>query len=168
MPLDPERLFREHHAALYRYLVRLCGGDEETAKDAVQHAFLRLLERPPEEGNVRAWLYTVATNAVREWKGRSRRRNDLLTEHEHRVPTPGEEPRPDRIAEAREEAHRVQRALNALTERERSIVLLRAEGLRHREIAEAVGTTTGSVGTMAARALKKLSELVDLDGGEAA
>lgn len=168
MPLDPEGLFREHHAALYRYLVRVCGGDEETAKDAVQHAFLTLLERPPEERNVRAWLYTVATNAAREWKGRSRRRNDLLSEHEHRVPRPGAEPGPDRVAETREEARRVQEALNALSERERTIVLLRAEGFRHREIAEAVGTTTGSVGTMAARALEKLSALLDLDEGEAA
>jgi DNA-directed RNA polymerase specialized sigma24 family protein len=33
---------------------------------------------------------------------------------------------------------------------------MREEGFSHREIAEAVGTTTGSVGTMFARALTKL------------
>lgn len=168
MTLDPEALFREHQTALYRYLVRLSDGDEATAKDAVQHAFLTLLERPPENENVRAWLYTVGTNAVRKWKGGSRRRSDLLTENEDRVPSPGQEIPPDRMAEVREEAQRVREALSSLSERERSILLLRAEGFRHREIAEAVGTTTGSVGTMAARALKKLSELMDLDGGEAA
>jgi RNA polymerase sigma factor (sigma-70 family) len=50
----------------------------------------------------------------------------------------------------------VRRALACLSEKERTILLMREEGFSHREIAEAVGTTTGSVGTMFARALTKL------------
>jgi DNA-directed RNA polymerase specialized sigma24 family protein len=34
---------------------------------------------------------------------------------------------------------------------------MREEGFAHHEIADAVGTTTGSVGTMIARALNKLA-----------
>jgi DNA-directed RNA polymerase specialized sigma24 family protein len=37
------------------------------------------------------------------------------------------------------------------------------EVFSHREIAEAVGTTTGSVGTMIARALDKLATRLQLD-----
>jgi DNA-directed RNA polymerase specialized sigma24 family protein len=40
---------------------------------------------------------------------------------------------------------------------------MREEGFSHREIAQAVGTTTGSVGTMVARALDKLSAALALD-----
>jgi RNA polymerase sigma-70 factor (ECF subfamily) len=158
--LDAEALFHEHHEALFRYLLHL-SGDEAMARDAVQHAFLRLLERPPEHENVRAWLYTVATNAVREWKGTSRRRSELLNENKDRVPVPGPEPEPDRSWEAREEIRRVRKALDELGARDRTILLLRAEGFKHKEIAEVVGTTTGSVGTMAARALDKLARRLD-------
>jgi len=43
------------------------------------------------------------------------------------------------------------------------VLLMREEGFAHREIAEAVGTTTASVGTMIARALDKLARLLPLD-----
>lgn len=44
-------------------------------------------------------------------------------------------------------------ALGRLKERDLGIPLLRAGGLKHREIAEGVGTTTGSVGTLLRSAL---------------
>lgn len=160
MALDPEALFREHHLALYRYLVRLTG-DEATAKDAVQHTFLRLMERPPVDENPSAWLYTVATNAVRDWARREQRRGALLEERKERVPGPYPEPGPERRLERRAARERVRRALSSLSRRDRAVLLLRAEGFRHREIAEAVGTTTGSVGTMIARALDRLATALD-------
>jgi DNA-directed RNA polymerase specialized sigma24 family protein len=49
-------------------------------------------------------------------------------------------------------------ALSALSPKERSAVLMREEGFAHREIAEALGTTTGSVGTLLARALDRLGK----------
>ncbi len=54
-------------------------------------------------------------------------------------------------------------ALATLNEKERTVLLMREEGFTHREIAEAVGTTTGSVGTMIARALDRLAERLPLD-----
>jgi DNA-directed RNA polymerase specialized sigma24 family protein len=50
-----------------------------------------------------------------------------------------------------------------LGEKERTVLLMREEGFSHREIADAVGTTTGSVGTMIARALDKLAAELPLD-----
>ena len=54
-------------------------------------------------------------------------------------------------------------ALAGLSGKERMALLMREEGFAQREIAEAVGTTTGSVGTLIARALDKLAERIDLD-----
>ena len=54
-------------------------------------------------------------------------------------------------------------ALSELSLRDRTVLLMREEGFTHREIAEAVGTTTKSVGTIVARALDKLAGLLDLD-----
>ena len=58
-------------------------------------------------------------------------------------------------------------ALATLSDKERAVLLMREEGFTHREIAEAVGTTTGSVGTMIARALDKLAQRLDLDAEDA-
>ena len=59
---------------------------------------------------------------------------------------------------------RVRSALATLSEKERVLLLMREEGFKHREIAAAIGTTTGSVGTLIARALAKLAEHLDRTG----
>lgn len=155
--MEVESLYDAHRLALVRYLARHCG-DPDLAEDAAQEAFVRLAERPPtRDENLRAWLFTVATRiAIDEARAR-RRRGDLLEGAPDRVPV-GDAPDPPDEALARAEARRrVRVALDRLDERERTILLLREEGFAHREIAEAVGTTTGSVGTMIARALRKLA-----------
>jgi RNA polymerase sigma-70 factor (ECF subfamily) len=166
VPLDVETLFREHNVLLFRYLVRL-SGDEAMAKDAVQHAFLRMLEQQPDGAHPRAWLYTVATNAVRDWTSRDRRRKALVEGRGESGPLGSPEPLPDEGLEAREEARRVRLALASLSVRDRTILLMRSEGFRHREIADAVGTTVGSVGTMISRAVERFARALGPARGEA-
>jgi len=154
--VNVEQLFEEHHDALYRYLVRLTG-DADLAADLAQEAFVRLVQRPPREMNLRAWLFAVATNLVRD-DARSRSRwRTLLRRGADRLPVPDPVRAPDSVAEGRERERIVRRGLEALSWKERTILLMREEGFTHREIAVAVGTTTGAIGTMAARALHKLS-----------
>jgi RNA polymerase sigma-70 factor (ECF subfamily) len=164
MPYDAAALFREHHGSLFRYLVRLTA-DEDLARDAVQHAFLKLLEHSPDDTNPRAWLYRVATNAVRDWGRAERRHERLLSDRVGQVPGPEPETPADEQLELRRMGERVRAGLAALGERERTILLMREEGFAHREIAEAVGTTTGSVGTMIARALDKLARALPTTAG---
>lgn len=159
--MDAARLYDEHHAALFRYLVRLTG-DDDVAADAVQETFTRLVAKPPRDDNVRAWLYTVATNVVRAWANRRRDRAPLL-ERGARAVTGDGPLDPDAAMEAAERRRAVRCALERLNEKERTILLMREEGFAHREIAEAVGTTTGSIGTMIARALDRLAADLALD-----
>lgn len=160
--MDAAKLFEEHHEALYRYLVRLTG-DSDVAHDAAQEAFVRLVTKPPRDEQPRAWLFTVATNLVRGWAGERNRRHALLQKAGPRVPVGEAGPDPEQIAEANEKRASVRRALETLSEKERTVLLMREEGFAHREIADAVGTTTGSVGTMIARALDKLAAALPLD-----
>lgn len=160
--MDVAALFAEHHSALFRYLARWTG-DPDVAADAAQEAFVKLLERPPKPGETRAWLFRVGTNAARE-SGRTRsRRIRLLQEAPGRAPAGDAPLSPDAMLDARERQRVVQQALAGLPERDRTLLLMREEGFSHREIAEAVGTTTGSVGTMIARALDKLAAELRLD-----
>ncbi|MFL5539666.1 MAG: RNA polymerase sigma factor [Longimicrobiaceae bacterium] len=164
--MDPAGLFAEHHGSLFRYLARLTG-DPDVAEDAAQEAFVRLMERPPAPGETRAWLFRVGTNAA--WlalRTRGRRRR-LLESAPLRIPIGDAPPAPDAAAETAEIRAKVRRALDALGERERQILLMQQEGFKYREIAEAVGTTTQSVGTMLARALAKLAAELRLDEEDA-
>jgi RNA polymerase sigma factor (sigma-70 family) len=160
--MDAASLYAEHHPALYRYLVRLTG-DADLAADAAQETFTRLLQKPPRDEHPRAWLFTVATNVVRAWSNRRRRRGELLEANGMRAAVSDPPALPDRAAEQQEIRAAVQLALESLSEKERTVLLMREEGFSHREIAEAVDTTTGSVGTMIARALDKLAEQLPLD-----
>jgi RNA polymerase sigma-70 factor (ECF subfamily) len=162
--VDVDALFAEHNTALVRYLTRLTG-DSEQAQDAAQESYLRLHTRPPvHTANLRAWLFTVATNVVRDqWKKQAPVREladapplALATDPQHD---------PHEQLERAERRQIVRRMLAKLTDRERTVLLMREEGFLHREIAEAVGTTTKSVGTMIARALRKLAGELGPAGG---
>ena len=128
---------------------------------------MRLVEQPPRDPRARTWLFTVATNIVRE-QGRTRaRRLELLG----RAPADallGEGARDPYLELQRGERRRaVARALAALAERDRTALLMREEGFSHEEIAHAVHTTTKSVGTIIARALHKLAAELGPDAAEA-
>ena len=148
-------LFANHHDALYRYLVRL-SGDPDVAADAAQEAFVRLLANPTAGPAERAWLFKVGTNYVFETRRTAARRARLLDGRGERLMA--DEPR-DPLAgvEADEQRRVVMAALSRLSDKERVAILMREEGFSHREIADAVGTTTGSVGTLLARTLERLA-----------
>jgi RNA polymerase sigma-70 factor (ECF subfamily) len=70
---------------------------------------------------------------------------------------------PHELVEAGDRRRAVTDALASLGHKERTALLMREEGFSHREIADAVGTTTGSVGTLIARALDRLAGVLALD-----
>jgi len=154
--LDVEKLFSEHYEGLFRYLVRLTG-DSDLAADVTQETFVRLVEKKPDNTGIRAWLYRVATNVVRDDARIRRRRIELLHRSPDRLPHGDPPLEPDRELELQDKKAMVRRALSALSTRDQTVLLMREEGFSHQEIAQAVGTTTKSVGSMIARALKKLA-----------
>jgi RNA polymerase sigma-70 factor (ECF subfamily) len=134
---------------VFRYLDR-ASGDPELAQDLAQETFLRLLRRGALPESPGAWLASVAMNLLRNEKSKQARRR--------RLDSPGraigahsegpEPPEPERG----EERKRARAALDRLPERERDLLLLRAEGLSYRELADALGLADASVGTLLARA----------------
>ncbi|MFC5177518.1 sigma-70 family RNA polymerase sigma factor [Nocardioides taihuensis] len=70
-----QQLHEEHAEVLWRFCLRLVGGDRARAEDVTQETLLRawrhrtVLESPP--AGVRSWLFTVARNIViDEWRSR--------------------------------------------------------------------------------------------------
>ena len=149
--VDPAVVFDHHHEPLRRYLVRLTG-DPELASDAAQEAFVRLLEQDPRPENPRPWLFRVAINLVRD-EGRKVQR--MRGAH---ADDPG---LPDRVVDRQTARRMVREAMEALSPRERQALLMREEGFKHREIADALGTTTGTIGTLLRRALEKAAKQLE-------
>jgi RNA polymerase sigma-70 factor (ECF subfamily) len=158
-----EELFEHHHASLFRFISRMTS-DPDFAKDIVQETFLSIAGKALPDGTQdfsKAWLYQLARNLARSGMRKSHRRWKLLRAQTHAVPIASPSPPPDVDAEREQARYAVRRALAALSEKERTVLLMREEGFTHREIAQVVGTSTGSIGTMFARALAKLEIALD-------
>lgn len=149
-----ETEFELHHAALFRYLHRL-SGDGDVAADLAQESFVRLMDHDLPAEQVRSWLFTVATNLLRDRARTRGRRSELLRKPAAR-PRNQESPE-DRVARL-ERVESVREALAQLPARDREMLLMREEGFRYAEIAEVVGVSASSVGTLLARALRRFEE----------
>ena len=150
---DFQAVYRELYPSLSRYVHRYTG-DTDAAADIVQDSFLRLLEHDLPRDEVRPWIFVVATNLARDRvRKRERRRRLLVANQEPRI-TSGS---PHEDLERAERVAAVRRALERLSERDRQMLLMREEGFRYSEIAEAVGVRSTSVGALVARALKRFS-----------
>lgn len=135
--------------SLHGYLGAL-GMSRDQAEDVIQETFLRFLRfRWPEstEESQRGWVFRVAHNLSmdvhrfqRRWS--MNRHDDTRTVRRHRV-DPGPSPEQQLLLEERR--RRVRNAFAGLIPKHRQCVLLRAEGLRYREIAEILGVSVQRV-----------------------
>lgn len=136
-----DALYRRHQGAVYRYCVGVMRSPEEAA-DASQSAWVRAFVALSTTGttvlNVRPWLYAIARN---ECLGRLRARRDIETVDVSGLEVAGGVV-PEEAHEAREELRALLSDLGALSERQRSAMLLREFcGLGADELAEALETT---------------------------
>ena len=167
----PARMRSEEFAAFcekrreraLRLAFRLLGGDQATAEDVVQNAFLRAhraLEGFRGDASLDTWFYRILVNEVqrqRRWQGAA---------PAVRRPTPRPrhapvDPRPTRDPGLR---RRIAAALERLSAGQReAFVLVHLEELTVNEAAEVLGKAAGTVKSHLHRALTALrSELADL------
>jgi RNA polymerase sigma factor (sigma-70 family) len=158
MSADWETVYRSTFPELVRYLYRKLW-DAERAHDLAQEAFVRALDRDP--ANPRAWLFTVAGNLARDEARQviRRRRHLTLIRAESSPADPG--PDPLERADRAERGVKARRALDALGERDREVLLLWSGGLSYQEIAERTGLAASAVGTTLGRARRRLAEAYD-------
>ena len=164
-----DRLFREYHQPLVRYLTRRLG-DGDAAEELAQETFVRAMRHGPVQRE-RAWLFAVASNLARDEARRSTRSRQRLALLRSELDADGgeaSEPEVFRLeAQAEATADRVREqalarsAVDALAERDRLALLMREEGLDYHEIAAALGLSVGSVGTTLSRARRRLMDVYE-------
>jgi RNA polymerase sigma-70 factor (ECF subfamily) len=162
-PLAPDeevlRLFDQLGPRLHRYIGSFGLGSHD-AEDIVQDVFLSLFRHVRlgrSRANLKGWVFRVAHNlALRRRKWTRKRQTDIdghvvVAAYQVEAAANPEE----QLADAQRQ-RRLLAVFNALPERDRSCLSLRAEGLRYREIASVLGMSLGAVSKSLTRALARL------------
>jgi RNA polymerase sigma-70 factor, ECF subfamily len=158
-------LFDDTHHSLLRYLLSF-GLTPQDGEEVLQEVFLALFQHLRHEKprtNLRAWLFRVAHNL-----GLKRllmlRRDAQATA----VPTQQWEetaadpaPNPEALARAAQVHRRLQAVLKVLPEQDRRCLVLRAEGLRYRDIAQVLDMSLGAVSNSITRSLARLARAME-------
>ena len=151
-------LYRQLRKPLLRYLACL-GLTSDEAQDVVQDTFLSLqrhLASGGDQENIRGWVFRVAHNLARNRQTSYHRRYGETLDGGKDFPA--EVATPEQVVLEKEKLRRFAAAIHLLAKSERECLLLRAAGLRYREIGEVLGIATSTVGDTVARAMKKLAE----------
>lgn len=154
---------RDLYAACYARLVGTVGavcGDQHEAEEAVQDAFVRLMARWPRVSRYddpEAWVRTVALRLVSN--RRRKALNGLRAALRHGPPPDVPEPTPA-VVDA-------ERALAALPDKQRAVIVLHRLGLDVGAIADALGVPVGTVKSRLARARAALAPLLREDSTDA-
>lgn len=136
--------------------------DEEAARDATQQVFTRALaglEGYREQGQFRAWLYTIARNVLAD--GAKRRRPTFALEAAHDLADP--DASPEEVAARSAERAVLLGAVARLPDDQRLAVELRLAGLTGPEVAAAMGRSHDAVRKLQLRAMEKLRADLERD-----
>jgi RNA polymerase sigma-70 factor, ECF subfamily len=162
---DVLTLFDQCAPQLLRHVASF-GLDSPETEDIVQETFLALFRHVRlgrDQTNLRAWLFQVAHNLALRRRRTMRRRprhspwSEALV---HRQVDPAPDPEAQLVEGERR--RRLRAVVQALSDRERRCLLLRAAGLTYRDIAATLGVSLGGVAKSLGRAVTRL---VNADGG---
>lgn len=158
-------LYEEHHRGLHRHLV-LSGATSAEAEDLIQEAFLRLFRHLGSGNHVDrpySWLISVAHNLRIDAIRKRKREFELDRPEFERLMEQLQTDVPDAETQViqRERNARVRTAINKLAPRQYQYLLLRAEGLKLREIAAMFHVTVQTVSESCAKAMLELGSVAD-------
>jgi len=138
--------------------------DAQEADDLVQDVFLRVVQGLPlfdGRSRLATWIFRVATNVGLN-AIRTRRRRPRPATLAPDAPIRASEPEPPAELDARDERAAFERALDALPEEFRAVVVLRVHrGLSFEEIASVLGIARPTAESRMARAKEKLRTILE-------
>jgi RNA polymerase sigma-70 factor (ECF subfamily) len=152
-------LFGLFRNPLLRYVISL-GLSLHDGEEIIQEVFLALfrhLQMGKSRQNLRGWVFRVAHNLALKQRAANKKAQTMLDSDQAVARRqPDTAPNPEQQAAGNQRWQRMQAVLRVLPEQDRSCLYLRAEGLRYREIAAALGISLGSVSIALARSLARM------------
>jgi RNA polymerase sigma-70 factor (ECF subfamily) len=152
-------LFDQFRERLMRYLYTL-GLTLPDSEEVIQEVFLSLfqhLQRGKSRENLRGWLFRVAHNLALKRRYRNRRILEVPAETATEQMALDPAPNPESQLVHSQTQQRLLAVVQALSEQDRRCLVLRAEGLRYREIAGILDMSLGAVSISLARSLARIA-----------
>jgi len=150
-------LYRRHTPFLYRLLMRMSGGNQQTAAEGVQETWVRAVEGLSQfawRSQLRTWLAGIAIHWLKEETRRRGRNTGAIDETT--LTTAGGSPI-DRID--------LERAVTELPDGYRTVLVMHdVEGFTHEEIAALLGVDPGTSKSQLSRARRSLRLLLQTGG----
>lgn len=144
-----ENIYTGNYKKLFRVAVKLTG-NKDYAHDIVQDVFESLFNKL--NGNTidypEAWLYKAVTNKCIDY---SRQRKNLI-----KIEAADYKEAEEQTVDSDSQALALNKALDLLKMKERTLLVLYSESLSYKEISHITGIRFSSVGKMLSRALEKL------------
>jgi RNA polymerase sigma-70 factor (ECF subfamily) len=149
-----EMLYRALSPGLFNYCIRMVG-DWHEAEDVLLETFTKFASSHLDgRGNLKAWLYRVATNACYTF---FRKRKTELRNFQIMLKSVADNPGPDFVKEMR-----VQKMLTKLPEYQRIVVVLKFyERMSYQDIADVLCCPLGTVKSRMHQGLKKLRNIME-------
>lgn len=143
--------------------------DEGEAEDAAQEAFVkayRALGRFKPGSPFRPWILTIVSNEARNRRTSRSRRAALALRAEQARPSGGAAPSPEAAALETETRREVLDAMNALGEKDRSVLAFRYFlDMNEADMAAVLGVARGTVKSRLSRAQNRLKHELNQRGG---
>lgn len=156
-------LYEQYHRRIYNYIYRSIGSEDD-AHDILQEVFMvlhsKMDELSFEDNRIVYWLYRVARNLILSHIKKSRKRSnrETLTDGSWEFASP-ESDFTKKLELAEMEAE-LQKFLNSLNEKERTIFLLhRVEKLKYKEIREILHLSERTLKRVMRKIMDKIDEL---------
>jgi RNA polymerase sigma-70 factor (ECF subfamily) len=165
-----KEIFNQYHQKVYRIAYGVVRQREE-ALDIVQEVFIKLFRSIRQfKGKSRfyTYLYRMTMNTAIDHTRKMKKAPSLSMDEEEGVQFSDDaERRPDRILDHKELEERVKWAMDQLSPDQKAALIFReVEGLSYQEIAEATGSSIGTVMSRLHYGRKKVQELLrDYVGG---
>lgn len=145
-------------------------GNMQDAYDAYQDGVIRAYKKLPSfrfESSFNTWLTRIVINQALNMKKKNRIRQFLSFEQPELLPAEALDaglPGADEVYVARELSAQIQQSLNSLSDRERTVFVLKhMHGYKLREIALMIDCAEGTVKNYLFRATRKLREVLSAD-----
>lgn len=147
-------IYDRHFSGIYRYVASRLGPEaaEDLAAETFLAAFCDRSRFDPARGDVRTWLYGIATNLVGMHRRAERRRYRALARAAAPPEAASEEERVLARVSAQVLRGRLAGVLAALPPGDRDVLLLVAVGLSYEEVSQALSIPPGTVGSRLNRA----------------
>jgi RNA polymerase sigma-70 factor (ECF subfamily) len=144
-----EAIVRRHWSEVVSLAARWLGPEgAEGAEDIATEVFVLLHRELPQwrgQASLTTWIYRTTLNKCGN-RIQEMRRIRRVSQRLARQSPPAGDPPPDTTVQHREQSRRLQRALESLPERNRTvIVLFHYQNLTFRQIAELLGTSVSTV-----------------------